>query len=60
MNFIDKLMPHLIFAAAVLPTVLIAAAAAVSLLCADPSFALRAPAQAAAACRPWQNAAPQP
>ena len=60
MNLLEKLVPHLIFAAALLPTALIAAAAAVSLLATDPSFALRAPVQTAAACPPPESAAPHP
>ena len=52
MNLIDRLIPHLIFAAAMLPTLLLVAAAAVSLASSDFSLVLPAPVQAAVSCEP--------
>lgn len=61
MNLIDKLVPHLIFLAALLPTLLLVAAAAVSLVQPDPSIAIRmVPAQAAEACQPCESPPPRP
>jgi hypothetical protein len=54
MDFIEKLIPHLIFAAALLPTLLLLAAAAVSLSNPDPLIAVPLPVQAAT-CWPCQT-----
>lgn len=56
MRLIDKLIPHLIFVAALLPTFLLLAAAAISLAHPDPSIAIPMPIQATVACEPCQNA----
>jgi hypothetical protein len=58
MNLIDKLTPHLIFLAALVPTLLLLAAAAVSLSQPDPSLADPLPIQTAAACESCQTPAP--
>lgn len=58
MNLIEKLMPHLIFVAALLPTFLLVAAAAISLAYPE-SLAIPAPVQAALVCAPCQAAPPQ-
>lgn len=57
MNLIEKLIPHLIFVAALLPTVLLLAAAGLSLVQPDPSLALPLPIQAAV-CGPCQTPPP--
>lgn len=59
MNLIERLIPHLIFVAALLPTFFLLAAAAVSLAHPDPTLAVPVPVQAAAACQPCQSAPPQ-
>jgi hypothetical protein len=51
MNFIERLVPHLIFVAALVPTfLLLAAAAAVSLSEPTPAIDLPLPVQAALSC----------
>lgn len=58
MNIIEKLIPHLIFVAALLPTVLLVVAAGISLAHPDPSIAVQVlPLQAAAHCEPCQTQA---
>ena len=59
MNLIDKdkLIPHLVFVAALLPTVLLIAAAALSLSQPDP-IVLPLPIQAAVACQPCESPPP--
>jgi hypothetical protein len=53
MNLIDRLIPLLIFAAAMVPTVLLVAAVAVlSLAQLDPSLVLPVPVQEAVSCEP--------
>jgi hypothetical protein len=53
MNLIDRLSPVLIFAAAMLPTVLlVATVAALSLAQLDPSLVLPVPVQEAVTCEP--------
>lgn len=53
MNLIDRLSPVLIFAAAMLPTVLLLLAAAVAGLAqVDPSLVLPAPVEQAVGCEP--------
>jgi len=57
MRFIEKLIPHLIFVAALLPTVLLLAAAAVSLSQPDPTLTGPLPIQTAAACESCETPA---
>lgn len=56
MDFIEKLIPHLIFVAALVPTFVLLAAAAVSLAEPGPAIELPLPVQAALSCEPCQAA----
>jgi hypothetical protein len=60
MNLIDRLSPVLIFAAAMLPTVLLVLAAAVAGLAqVDPSLVLPAPVEQAVTCEPCAAQPPE-
>jgi hypothetical protein len=58
MNLIEKVVPHLIFVAALAPTVLLLVAAAVSLSRPEPALAAPLSIQAAAACEACQGPPP--
>ena len=60
MNLIDRLIPVLIFAAAMLPTVLLVlAAAVVGLAQVDPALVLPAPVEQAVSCEPCAAQPPE-
>lgn len=59
MNLIDRLIPLLIFAAAMLPTVLVVVAAVLSLAQLDPALVLPVPVQQAVTCEPCGVQAPE-
>jgi hypothetical protein len=52
MNYLERLVPHLIFVAALVPTFLLLAAAAVTLSEPAPAIGLALPVQAALSCEP--------
>ena len=60
MNLLDKLIPHLIWVAALVPTVLLVVAAAVSLSRPDASIAVPLAVEMAAACQPCRAPVPDP
>jgi hypothetical protein len=57
MNLIERLVPHLIFLAALLPTVLLLLAAALSFASPGPLVEYPLTVQTAAACEPCQGGA---
>jgi hypothetical protein len=59
MNLFEKLIPHLVFVAALVPTFLLLAAAAISLANPEPSLGMSLPLQTAATCEPCRAAAAQ-
>ncbi len=59
MNLVEKLMPHLVFVVALLPTVLLLLALAVSFARPDRSLAAPGPGQAAETCQPCDSPPPR-
>lgn len=60
MKLLEKLIPHLIFLAALAPTGLLLVAAAISLSRPDPMLVAPLSIQTAAACEPCQSPPPRP